>query len=149
MSPRIKVPKRRREKRAKPRLARTDACLRGNAFLLCSAMSPALFNPLTMKLRDLDYGGLQIGCSGRSTVIPVSRLTETRGTHIHLAEVLPKLRCRQCGQAPDYIMLTDSQTYGASGVPPSRNSWTMDFTSRASARNAAAACIPVGTSRLR
>ena len=76
-------------------------------------MSPALFNPLTMKLRDLDYAWLHIGCSGRSTVIPVSRLSETRGTHIHLAEVLPKLRCRQCGQAPDLIELSNSQTYGA------------------------------------
>src|ERR1700731_261554 len=87
-----------------------------------------------MKLRDLDYAWLQIGCSGRSTVIPVSRLAETRGTHIRLAELLPKLRCRQCGQAPDRISLTNNQTHGASGVPQNMNSWAIDFT-RAGPRN--------------
>jgi hypothetical protein len=104
-------------------------------------------NPLTMKLRDLEYAWLKIGCSGRSTVIPVSQLAETRGTHAHLSEVLPKLRCRRCGQAPDVIELSNNQTHGASGVSPSRNSWAMDFTSRAGPRDPSAACVAIGEPR--
>ena len=107
-------------------------------------MPPAPSNPLSIELAELDSAWLRIGCSGRWTVIPVSRLAESRGTHTRLVEILPKLRCRRCGQAPDEIELTDDASFGASGRQNGARSWMMDFTGRAGPRDAAVACKRVG-----
>ena len=66
------------------------------------------------------------------------------GTHRHLGEVLPKLRYRECGQAPAAIELTNSQTHGASGIPPSAKEWAIDLSRYAGPRRAEMACRPVG-----
>ena len=85
------------------------------SFLICSMPSPAPTNPLSMKLRDLGEAWLSLRCTSRTTQIPMKMMAESYGTHRSLGEILPKLRCRQCGQAPERIELTDDPTRNASG----------------------------------
>jgi hypothetical protein len=54
---------------------------------------------------------------------PMKMTAESHGTHWCLGEILPKLRCRQCGQAPERIELTDDPTRNAPGKPRNVEAW--------------------------
>jgi hypothetical protein len=80
--------------------------------------SQAPTNPLITKLRDLGDAWLSLKCTSRTT-----QLAERDGTHRSLGEILPKLRCRQCGQAPEKIELTDDPMRNASGKVRNTDAW--------------------------
>jgi hypothetical protein len=54
---------------------------------------------------------------------PMKMTAERYGTHRNFGEILPKLRCRQCGQAPEEIELTDDPTRNASGKVRNTEAW--------------------------
>jgi hypothetical protein len=107
-------------------------------------ISPAPTNPLSMRLRELGEAWLGLRCTSRSTQIPMKMMAESYGTRRSLGEVLPKLRCRQCGQAPESIELTDDPTRNASGKVRNTEAWAIDLSRYAGPRDAAKACKQVG-----
>jgi hypothetical protein len=106
--------------------------------------SPAPANPLSIKLRDLGEAWLSLPCTSRSTQIPMKAMAERYGTDRRLSEDLPKLSCRQFGQAPEAIELTDDPTRNASGKPRNTDAWVIDLSRYAGPRDAAKACKQVG-----
>jgi hypothetical protein len=97
-----------------------------------------------MKLRDLGDAWLSLRCTSRTTQISVKSMAETHGTHRSLGEILPKLRCRQCGQAPGEIELTDDPTRNASGKTRNTEAWAIDLSRYAGPRDATRICKRVG-----
>jgi hypothetical protein len=71
-------------------------------------------------------------------------MAERYGTDRRLSEILLKLRCRQCGQAPGKIELTDDPTRNASGKPSNMKAWGIDLSRYAGPRDTAKACRQVG-----
>jgi hypothetical protein len=106
--------------------------------------SPAPTNPLSTKLCDLGEAWLSLRCTSRTTQIPMKAMAERHGTHRRLSEVLPKLRCRQCGQAPVKIELTDDPTRNALGKVRNTDAWAIDLSRYAGPRDAAKVCKQVG-----
>ena len=113
-------------------------------FLICSMRSPAPTNTLSTKLRELGETWLSLRCTSSTTQIPMKMMAESYGTHRSLGEVLTKLRCRQCGQAPDRIELTDDSTRNASGKERNTGAWAIDLSQYAGPRDAAKFCKQVG-----
>jgi hypothetical protein len=64
---------------------------------------------------------------------------ERYGTDRRLSEKLPKLRRRQCGQAPERIELTDDPTRNASGKARNSDAWAIDLSRYAGPRGPAMA----------
>jgi hypothetical protein len=71
-------------------------------------------------------------------------MAESYGTHRSLGEILPKLRCRQCGQAPKEIELTDDPTRNASGKVRNTDAWAIDLSRYAGPRDAERICKQIG-----
>jgi hypothetical protein len=90
-------------------------------------MSRAPTKALSTKLRDLGEAWLSLRCTSRTTQIPMKMMAESYGTHQSLGEILPKLRCRQCGQAPERIELTDDPTRNACGKVRNVDAWAIDL----------------------
>jgi hypothetical protein len=110
----------------------------------CSMLSPAPTSPLSTKLRDLGDAWLTLRCTSRTTQISMKSMAESYGTHRTLGEILPKLRCRLCGQAPGEIELTDDPKRNASGKARNKEAWVIDLSRYAGPRDAAKACRRVG-----
>ena len=75
---------------------------------------------------------------------PMKMMAESYGTHPSLGEILPKLRCRQCGQALETIELTDDPTRDAPGKVRNTDAWAIDLSRYAGPRDAARICKRVG-----
>jgi hypothetical protein len=71
-------------------------------------------------------------------------MAERYGAHRSLGEILPKLRCRQCGQTPEKIELTDDPTRDASGKARNTDAWAIDLIRYAGPRDGAKVCKRVG-----
>jgi hypothetical protein len=74
----------------------------------------------------------------------VKMMAESYGTHRSLGEILPKLRCRHCGQAPEAIELTDHPTRDAPGKARNTEAWAIDLSRYAGPRDATRICKRVG-----
>jgi hypothetical protein len=105
--------------------------------------TPAPTNPLSMKLRDLGDAWLSLKCTSRTTQIPMKAMAEHHGTDRRLGEILPKLRCRQCGRAPESIEFTDDPTRDAPGKARNTEAWAIDLSRYAGPRDAVRICKQV------
>jgi len=74
--------------------------------------------PIEATMADLAGWWLSVRCScGWHVSLPFRFLAATRGWHTKLGAVLPRLRCKRCGNRPESVDLVDSPSAGASGVP--------------------------------
>lgn len=72
---------------------------------------------LAARLGELPAYWLNVHCSGCEAIayLPCRLLAMQRGESLRLADVLPRLRCTQCRNAPASVALTDDATDG--GLP--------------------------------
>lgn len=73
--------------------------------------------PLDAPLSLLHDYWLQTRCRCKLSYMPLARLSERAGPSTRLGEVLPRLKCQNCGERPSELMLVDDPAAGASGVP--------------------------------
>lgn len=72
--------------------------------------------PLDAKLSLLRGYRLEVRCRCKLSYVPLSMLADRSGGGLQLGEVLPRLKCRTCGERPSEVALVDDPAAGASGT---------------------------------
>jgi hypothetical protein len=84
-------------------------------------------NPLTTPLAGLGRCWLELrGCCRRIVFVPLPLLAEKHGAGVLLRDVLPRLRCQECGGKPAVMALVERADGGPrrAGSP---DGWRIDL----------------------
>jgi hypothetical protein len=77
-------------------------------FLICSHMLPRPRLPLVARASDLAPWWLELRCCKGITYLPLRLLAEGGRGDAVLQDLLPRLRCRVCGDEPATVALVES-----------------------------------------
>ena len=81
--------------------------------------------PLSARLSDLALWWLELRCCKGTTYLPLRLLAEGGRGDAVLQDVLPRLRCRVCGDEPATIALVESAATGGPGGE--RRGWRIEL----------------------
>jgi hypothetical protein len=92
---------------------------------------PPPCNPLNMPLWALPGTWLHIQCSHpahNGVIYPLKLLAEDYGHHHLLREMLPRFRCKSCGQRPAKAMLCETPYPSGKSTAGSAPGWRVPLT---------------------
>jgi hypothetical protein len=81
--------------------------------------------PLSARVSELAGCWLELRCCKGTTFYPLRMLAEAGRGNVELGDVLPRLRCRVCGDEPATVALVE--TAASSGPGGERQGWRVEL----------------------